>query len=156
VRPGRIGGSEMGLGTRNHLRTLCAGLAVFAVSCNALPEKAFAQTPDTTNDVDTPVANDAPTALEADPSQPQATPNPAADAPPSENLETIIVSAGKQRENIQRVPFSVFVATASTLERARIRDFDDLPRIDPSLTITKTTQPGNNSVNIRGIGNVCL
>jgi len=125
---------------------------VFAVSCNALPEKAFAQTPDTTNDVDTPVANDAPTALEADPSQPQATPNPAADAPPSENLETIIVSAGKQRENIQRVPFSVFVATASTLERARIRDFDDLPRIDPSLTITKTTQPGNNSVNIRGIG----
>src|SRR5689334_16577357 len=36
--------------------------------------------------------------------------------------------------------------------RAGVRDFDDLPKIVPSLTITKTSQPANNSINIRGIG----
>ena len=86
------------------------------------------------------------------PSQPEAARGPGIAAPPIEPLETVIVSGSKQRENIQQVPFSVFVATASALERAGIRDFDDLPRIAPSLTINKTTQPANNSINIRGIG----
>src|SRR5262249_39421798 len=36
--------------------------------------------------------------------------------------------------------------------RTQVRDFDDLVRIAPSLTITKTTQPANNSINIRGVG----
>ena len=42
--------------------------------------------------------------------------------------------------------------TDVTLERANIRDFDDLVKIAPSVTITKTSQPANNSINIRGIG----
>jgi len=58
----------------------------------------------------------------------------------------------KRAENIQSVPSSVFVATAVSMERANIRDFDDLVKIAPSLTITKTSQPANNSINIRGIG----
>ena len=72
--------------------------------------------------------------------------------PPSGDLDTIIVSATKQHESILQVPLSVFVATAPALERAGVRDFDDLARFVPSLTITKTTQPANNSINIRGIG----
>src|SRR5262249_17771951 len=43
-------------------------------------------------------------------------------------------------------------ATAKALDRADVRDFDDLIRIVPDLTITKTTQPANNSINIRGVG----
>ena len=74
-----------------------------------------------------------------------------APAPPP-GLEEVIVTGSKRAENIQSVPSSVFVATAVSMERANIRDFDDLVKIAPSLTITKTSQPANNSINIRGIG----
>jgi iron complex outermembrane receptor protein len=71
--------------------------------------------------------------------------------PPS-SLEEVIVTGTKRAENVQSVPNSVFVVTAASMERANIRDFDDLVKISPSLTITKTSQPANNSINIRGIG----
>jgi len=67
-------------------------------------------------------------------------------------LDEIIVTGGKRPENVQDVPQSVLVVTAETLERANIRDFDDIVRVAPSVTITKTSQPANNSINIRGIG----
>jgi iron complex outermembrane receptor protein len=67
-------------------------------------------------------------------------------------LEEVIVTGSKRSENIQSVPASVFVATKENMERAGVRDFDDLVKITPSLTITKTSQPANNSINIRGIG----
>jgi iron complex outermembrane recepter protein len=86
-------------------------------------------------------------------------PPPPAPAPPAPSvasapagLEEVIVTGTKRAENIQSVPSSVFVATAVSMERANIRDFDDLVKIAPSLTITKTSQPANNSINIRGIG----
>jgi iron complex outermembrane receptor protein len=69
---------------------------------------------------------------------------PAADA--------IIVTASKRPENVQDVPSSVVALPAKLLERSQVRDFDDLVRLVPSLTITKTTQPANNSINIRGVG----
>ena len=74
------------------------------------------------------------------------------ETPQVSTVEEIIVTSGKRAENIQNVPASVLVMTAANLERANARDFEDLARIAPSLTITKTTQPANNSINIRGIG----
>jgi iron complex outermembrane receptor protein len=71
---------------------------------------------------------------------------------PASTVEEIIVTGTKQAQNIQNVPSSVLVVTAANLERGNVRDFDDLPRAAPSLTISKTTQPANNSINIRGIG----
>jgi iron complex outermembrane receptor protein len=98
-------------------------------------------------------------AMAADPPAPDATPAAparvaAAPAPPASSgtLEEVIVTGTKRAENVQSVPNSVFVATAVSMERANIRDFDDLVKIAPSLTITKTSQPANNSINIRGIG----
>jgi iron complex outermembrane receptor protein len=73
-------------------------------------------------------------------------------AAPATTVEEIIVTGTKQAQNIQNVPASVLVVTAAALERGNARDFDDLPRLAPSLTISKTTQPANNSINIRGIG----
>jgi len=67
-------------------------------------------------------------------------------------LAEVVVTATKRPENVQNVAASVFVATAKALDSAEVRDFDDLVRIVPDLTITKTTQPANNSINIRGIG----
>jgi len=94
--------------------------------------------------------------------QPAATPPSARAAPPptvspppppeAEAIEEIIVTAGKRAENVQDVPSSVLVVTSETMERSNVRDFDDIVRVAPSVTITKTSQPGNNSINIRGIG----
>lgn len=67
-------------------------------------------------------------------------------------VEEVIVTAGKRPEEVQEVPASVLVMTAAALERSNVRDFDDLVQITPSVTITKTSQPANNSINIRGIG----
>jgi iron complex outermembrane receptor protein len=69
-----------------------------------------------------------------------------------ETPEDVIVTASKRLENIQDVPASVLVVTQSAMERSNVRDFDDLVKVAPSVTITKTSQPGNNSINIRGIG----
>jgi iron complex outermembrane recepter protein len=82
--------------------------------------------------------------------------SPIADAPASTSdpdvLEEIIVTAGKRRENVQHLAGSVLVVTGAVLDRANVRDFDDIVKVAPSVTITKTSQPGNNSINIRGIG----
>ena len=73
-------------------------------------------------------------------------------AEPAPDADAIIVTASKRPENVQDVPSSVLALPARLLERSQIRDFDDLVRVAPSLTITKTTQPANNSINIRGVG----
>jgi iron complex outermembrane receptor protein len=75
-----------------------------------------------------------------------------ASAPEPAMLEEVIVTSGKRPENIQDVPGSVLVVTAAAMERQNVRDFDDIVKIAPSVTITKTSQPANNSINIRGIG----
>jgi iron complex outermembrane receptor protein len=73
-------------------------------------------------------------------------------ASPSEGLEEIVVTANKRAESIRDVPNSILAMTNESLERANVQNFDDLVRLAPSVTITKTTQPANNSINIRGIG----
>ncbi|HEY2752980.1 TonB-dependent receptor [Phenylobacterium sp.] len=67
-------------------------------------------------------------------------------------VSEIVVTVGKRPENVQDVSQSVFVATAAMLDRAQVHSFDDIASITPNLTITKTTQPFNNSINIRGVG----
>jgi iron complex outermembrane receptor protein len=91
-------------------------------------------------------------ASDAAPAAPARSASAAAAPTTSGGLEEVIVTGTKRAENIQSVPASVFVVTAASMERANIRDFDDLVKIAPSLTITKTSQPANNSINIRGIG----
>jgi iron complex outermembrane receptor protein len=70
----------------------------------------------------------------------------------SGGLAEVVVTANKRAESIQDVPASVMAVTSETLERANVRTFDDLENVVPDLTISKTTQPANNSINIRGIG----
>src|SRR5258708_33884668 len=67
-------------------------------------------------------------------------------------LEEIVITAEKRAESIRDVPASVLAFTAETLDATNVRDFDDLVTIAPSVTITKTTQPANNSISIRRVG----
>jgi len=74
------------------------------------------------------------------------------DARGPSGLAEVVVTANKRTESIQDVPASVMALTSETLERANVYSFDDLVNVVPNVTISKTTQPANNSINIRGIG----
>ena len=75
---------------------------------------------------------------------------------PSDTLDEVVVTANKRAEKIEDVPSSVLAVTAEQLDNANVHDFDNLVQIAPNLTITKTSQPGNNSINMRGVGTYSL
>jgi iron complex outermembrane receptor protein len=70
----------------------------------------------------------------------------------SVSLDEVVVTAQKRAENIQDVPLAVSVVTARQLESAGIKEFTDVSRVAPSLTIRQADQPINASVALRGIG----
>jgi iron complex outermembrane receptor protein len=76
---------------------------------------------------------------------------PSADAP-GQGLADIVVTATRRTERLQDVPVSVTAVTKDVLERQNVRDISDLPKLVPGLTITYGSQPGNFSINMRGIG----
>lgn len=77
----------------------------------------------------------------------------AADSPPAPDaLQEALVKGSLRRDRLQPAPGSVQTLSSETLERSQARTFDDLVRLAPALTITKPSQPANNSINIRGIG----
>lgn len=68
-------------------------------------------------------------------------------------LEVIMVSAQKRSESLQKVPVAVSAYSGENLEKMGIKDFSDLTKASPSLTITDTGGNKNeNPVNLRGIG----
>lgn len=76
----------------------------------------------------------------------------AAQAVDESQVNEVIVTAQKRAENVQDVPLAVAVVTGAQLENAGVRDFGELTRISPSLTIIPSDNPANASVAIRGIG----
>jgi len=70
----------------------------------------------------------------------------------STQLEEIIVSATKRNERLQDVPVAVSAFTADMLETANFRDADSLPTVAPGITISYGSQPGNFSIQMRGVG----
>ncbi|MBY0240819.1 MAG: TonB-dependent receptor [Burkholderiaceae bacterium] len=71
-------------------------------------------------------------------------------------LEKVVVTANKRAQNLQDVPMAITVLNDATLQRNNVRDFDDLPNLSPALTVSYGTQPGNFSINMRGIGTFSL
>ncbi|WP_454716550.1 TonB-dependent receptor domain-containing protein [Caulobacter segnis] len=71
---------------------------------------------------------------------------------PVVGLEAVVITSGKRMETLGHSDASVQAVSSQMMERAGVRDFDDLARLAPTLTISKTTQPGNNSINVRGVG----
>src|SRR3990167_1194368 len=75
----------------------------------------------------------------------------AEDAAPADTGE-IIVTAQKRAENVQNVPLAVSVVGPTQLAAAGVRDFGDLGKISPSLTIRPAEHPVNANVSLRGVG----
>lgn len=74
----------------------------------------------------------------------------------SGQLETIVVTANKRAQNLQDVPTAITVLSDAVLQRNNVKDFDDLPALSPALSVSYSTQPGNYSINMRGIGTFSL
>ena len=71
-------------------------------------------------------------------------------------LETVVVTANKRAQNLQDVPASITVLDDAALQRNNVRDLEDVPSLSPALTLSYGTQPGNFSINMRGIGTFSL
>lgn len=71
---------------------------------------------------------------------------------PVVGLEAVVITSGKRLETLGRSDVSVQALSSQAMTRAGVHDFEDLAKLAPSLTISKTTQPANNSINIRGVG----
>jgi iron complex outermembrane receptor protein len=67
-------------------------------------------------------------------------------------VDDVIVTAQKRAQNIQDVPLAVTVVTGQQLENQNVREFTDLAKVSPSLTIRPSDSAQNASVSLRGIG----
>ncbi|MTW11097.1 TonB-dependent receptor [Pseudoduganella eburnea] len=74
----------------------------------------------------------------------------------SVQLEKVVVTANKRAQNLQDVPVAITVLNDEVLQRNNVKDFDNLPALSPALSVTYSTQPGNYSINMRGIGTFSL
>ena len=70
----------------------------------------------------------------------------------STRLEEIIVTSTKRAERLQDVPVSVTALTQDVIDRNNVRELGDVVKLSPGLTINYGSQPGNFSINMRGIG----
>ncbi len=90
----------------------------------------------------------------------QAQQKPAADSakaePDTTRLEAVVVTSNKRKENLMEVPAAITVLDSATLERSNAKTLEDVSALSPALTISYGTQPGNFSINMRGIGTYSL
>jgi iron complex outermembrane receptor protein len=68
-------------------------------------------------------------------------------------IETVTVTAERRAQDVQTVPIAVTAVSAEQLQKAQVRDFNDLQMVAPSLLVS--TGSGDTSgglVRIRGVG----
>src|SRR6185312_14631459 len=63
-------------------------------------------------------------------------------------LEEIVVTATRREENINRVPVSVTAFSQDMIDQKGIKDFQDVVRFTPGVSIDNS---GTNAISIRGI-----
>lgn len=67
-------------------------------------------------------------------------------------LEIIEVKAQKRAQAQQTIPVAVSVLGESALERLDVKNFDDVTRVSPSLTVEHGDDPQSSSIRMRGVG----
>jgi iron complex outermembrane recepter protein len=75
-------------------------------------------------------------------------PEPAAAAEPSSPIQEIVITATRRSELQSRVPISVSAFSQETLDRRGAKDFTDIVRFTPGVTLDAN---GTNNISIRGI-----
>jgi iron complex outermembrane recepter protein len=115
----------------------------------AMPQaRAQAATPDSAAPA-TPAADQPAAAPAAD--QPVAAASAAEPAvPAAEKIQEIVITATRHEESLSKVPVSVSAFTQETMDDKGIKDFTDIARFTPGVTID-ATGTGTNAISIRGI-----
>jgi iron complex outermembrane receptor protein len=85
-----------------------------------------------------------------------AIPTAAVEAPRSQGLQDIVVTARRVQENLQTVPISIGALTNEDLESRQINNIMDLKGSVASLSTSRTTTPGSGYIAIRGNLGVAL
>lgn len=67
--------------------------------------------------------------------------------------EEIVVTATKREKTLQDVPIAVSVASAESIEKAHVRDLNDLQMITPALRVQPLQTSTSTNFIIRGFGN---
>jgi outer membrane receptor protein involved in Fe transport len=79
----------------------------------------------------------------------------AADAPgqsaSSPEIQEIVVTAQKRKEDVRKVPLSVSVLTAEQLQNNQVSDFSDLSRNVPNVSFNSQAGAGLSTIEIRGV-----
>src|SRR6202790_5675275 len=76
------------------------------------------------------------------------TDNNAGDRTEAEGLAEIVVTATRREENIDKVPISVTALSQDAMDQKGIRDFTELVRFTPGVSLDTS---GTNAISIRGI-----
>jgi iron complex outermembrane receptor protein len=74
--------------------------------------------------------------------------------PASAQVDEIIVTAQKVRQNIQDVPIAISAVTGDALQRAGAKSLEDITSIVPSVTFRKGTTNANSAIVMRGVGTI--
>jgi iron complex outermembrane receptor protein len=80
------------------------------------------------------------------------TPAPAPAKPADQTIESVVVTAQKRSERVQKVPISVTVVNAAQLQRQQIETVQDLSQASASLQFAPTTNSPGGGGTIRGVG----
>ncbi len=73
---------------------------------------------------------------------------PAAEAPASEGIAEVVVTAERREENLSKVPISVTAMTQADMDSKGIKDIADVARFTPGISVDNS---GTNNISIRGI-----
>jgi len=75
-------------------------------------------------------------------------------APAMAQVEEIVVTAQKVKENVQDVPIAVSVLTTDRLDQTGTTSLETLNRIVPSVTFRRGTTSANSAILMRGVGTI--
>jgi iron complex outermembrane receptor protein len=125
------------------LKPIVSAVAFAVLSLSAQAQaQAQTQEPDKTKGT-TATQNQLPTKAKAQTQEPQEQ---------TGQLETVVVTANKRIEKLESVPMAISVLSEAEIQRANIREIEDVIALTPSLTLNSGTTAANNSIFMRGIG----
>ncbi|MFY7746380.1 MAG: TonB-dependent receptor plug domain-containing protein, partial [Erythrobacter sp.] len=75
-------------------------------------------------------------------------------APAMAQVEEIVVTAQKVKENVQDVPIAVTAVSGDRLEQAVVFNLENISAIVPSVTFRKGTTNANSAIVMRGVGTI--
>ncbi|MFM7349110.1 MAG: TonB-dependent receptor plug domain-containing protein, partial [Erythrobacter sp.] len=75
-------------------------------------------------------------------------------APAMAQVEEIVVTAQKVKENVQDVPIAVTAVSGERLDQNLVRSLENISTVVPSVSFRKGTTSANSAIVMRGVGTI--